>query len=113
MEENPSVMTSSNEEGVRRVNDPDEDYAFLMESTSIEYEEERKCELSQIRGLLDNKGYGIVMRKMHKMWMNIITYNNHEPPSAVGVGTVTEGTPHYSNATPSNPTICTNLGSAV
>ncbi|RZF41431.1 hypothetical protein LSTR_LSTR000145 [Laodelphax striatellus] len=63
MKENPSVMTSSNEEGVRRVNDPDEDYAFLMESTSIEYEVERKCELSQIGGLLDNKGYGIVMRK--------------------------------------------------
>lgn len=34
-----------------------------MESTSIEYVIERKCELTQIGGMLDSKGYGIAMRQ--------------------------------------------------
>ena len=34
-------------------------YAFLMESNSIQYQTERNCELTQIGGLLDSKGYGI------------------------------------------------------
>nr|AQN78518.1 ionotropic receptor 12 [Meteorus pulchricornis] len=34
-----------------------------MESTSIEYIAERECDLAQINGLLDSKGYGIAMRK--------------------------------------------------
>lgn len=38
-------------------------YAFLMESTSIEYVIERNCELTQIGGMLDSKGYGIAMRQ--------------------------------------------------
>ena len=36
-------------------------YAFLMESTSVEYVIERNCELTQIGGLLDSKGYGIAL----------------------------------------------------
>uniref|UniRef100_A0A1B6DDF8 Ionotropic glutamate receptor C-terminal domain-containing protein n=1 Tax=Clastoptera arizonana TaxID=38151 RepID=A0A1B6DDF8_9HEMI len=61
MQDNPEVMTSSNEEGVARVlNDK---YAFFMESASIEYEVERKCDLTQVGSLLDNKGYGIAMQK--------------------------------------------------
>lgn len=38
-------------------------YAFLMESTSIEYVIERNCELTQFGGMLDSKGYGIAMRQ--------------------------------------------------
>lgn len=38
-------------------------YAFLMESTSIEYVIERNCELTQIGSMLDSKGYGIAMRQ--------------------------------------------------
>lgn len=34
-------------------------YAFLMESTSIEYVIERNCELTQVGGMLDSKGYGM------------------------------------------------------
>uniref|UniRef100_A0A182S783 Ionotropic glutamate receptor C-terminal domain-containing protein n=1 Tax=Anopheles maculatus TaxID=74869 RepID=A0A182S783_9DIPT len=34
-----------------------------MESTSIEYIVERECDVTQIGGLLDDKGYGIAMRK--------------------------------------------------
>lgn len=57
----PSVFTSSNDEGVERVLKGKRSYAFLMESTSIEYQVERNCELQQIGGLLDSKGYGIAM----------------------------------------------------
>lgn len=41
-------------------------YAFLMEQTSIEYVIERNCELTQIGGMLDSKGYGIAMRQSKK-----------------------------------------------
>ena len=36
-------------------------YAFLMESTTVEYIVERQCDLTQIGGLLDSKGYGIAL----------------------------------------------------
>ena len=36
-------------------------YAFFMESTSIEYQVERNCDLSQIGGNLDSKSYGIAL----------------------------------------------------
>lgn len=55
------VYTESSSDGVNRVKAGD--YAFLMESASIEYIIERDCNLTQIGGLLDNKGYGIVTKK--------------------------------------------------
>ncbi|KAL9900013.1 kainate-type ionotropic glutamate receptor subunit 1D isoform 1-T1 [Glossina fuscipes fuscipes] len=55
----PSVFTSSNGEGVERVAKGKGNYAFLMESTSIEYVTERNCELTQVGGMLDTKSYGI------------------------------------------------------
>ncbi|XP_050461364.1 glutamate receptor ionotropic, kainate 2 isoform X3 [Cataglyphis hispanica] len=57
----PTVFTSSNGEGVDRVIKGKGSYAFLMESTSIEYVIERNCDLTQVGGLLDSKGYGIAM----------------------------------------------------
>lgn len=57
----PTVFTASNLEGMERVQKGKGGYAFLMESTSIEYVVERTCELTQIGGLLDSKGYGIAM----------------------------------------------------
>nr|CAD7453108.1 unnamed protein product [Timema tahoe] len=57
----PSVFTGSNVEGVDRVVKGKGGYAFLMESTSIEYVIERNCELTQVGSLLDSKGYGIAM----------------------------------------------------
>lgn len=57
----PSVFTSSNIEGVEQVVKGKGSYAFLMESTSIEYVIERNCELTQVGGMLDSKGYGIAM----------------------------------------------------
>ncbi|XP_067123751.1 glutamate receptor ionotropic, kainate 2 isoform X1 [Centruroides vittatus] len=53
----PSVFVESNEKGKERVKQGN--YAFLMESTTIEYVVERDCDLTQIGGLLDSKGYGI------------------------------------------------------
>lgn len=61
MATHPEVMTLTNDEGVARVEN--ENYAFLMESTSIEYETERHCSLGKVGNLLDNKGYGIAMKK--------------------------------------------------
>ncbi|KAJ8910751.1 hypothetical protein NQ315_017208 [Exocentrus adspersus] len=59
--DHPENMVTLNEDGVNKVET--EDYAFLMESTSIEYATERKCTLAQVGGLLDDKGYGIAMAK--------------------------------------------------
>ncbi|GAB6033669.1 hypothetical protein CHUAL_013728 [Chamberlinius hualienensis] len=61
MQNDPSVYVNSNEEGEKRV--VNSDYAYFMESTSSEYAVERNCNLTQIGGLLDAKGYGIAMQK--------------------------------------------------
>ncbi|XP_024885041.1 glutamate receptor ionotropic, kainate 2 isoform X1 [Temnothorax curvispinosus] len=57
----PSVFVQSYEEGVKRVLEGD--YAFLMESTMLDYAVQRDCNLTQIGGLLDSKGYGIATPK--------------------------------------------------
>ncbi|CAG0900832.1 unnamed protein product, partial [Cyprideis torosa] len=53
----PSVFVETYEEGIRRVLEGN--YAFLMESTMLDYVGQRNCNLTQIGGLLDSKGYGI------------------------------------------------------
>lgn len=40
-------------------------YAFLMESTTLEYDVLHNCELTQIGGLLDSRGYGIATMGMY------------------------------------------------
>jgi hypothetical protein len=57
MSSNPDVFVKKNQDGINRVKN--EQYAFLMESTTIEYTIQHECNLTQIGGLLDNKGYGI------------------------------------------------------
>lgn len=60
--EKPSVFESSNDRGVERVESTKNGlYAFFMESTSIDYQMERKCDLRRIGDLLDSKSYGIGM----------------------------------------------------
>ena len=59
----PSVMTKSNSEGLDRVRKEDGLYAFFMEAAAIEYHVERYCDLKQLGGLLDSKGYGIALPK--------------------------------------------------
>uniref|UniRef100_A0A8C8M1F3 Glutamate receptor n=1 Tax=Oncorhynchus tshawytscha TaxID=74940 RepID=A0A8C8M1F3_ONCTS len=55
----PSVFVKSTEEGIARV--VNSNYAYLLESTMNEYYRQRNCNLTQIGGLLDTKGYGIGM----------------------------------------------------
>ncbi|XP_072441069.1 glutamate receptor ionotropic, kainate 1-like isoform X2 [Chiloscyllium punctatum] len=52
-----TALLKNNEEGIQRVLTTD--YALLMESTSIEYVTQRNCNLTQIGGLIDSKGYGV------------------------------------------------------
>ncbi|XP_047363593.1 glutamate receptor ionotropic, kainate 2-like isoform X4 [Vespa velutina] len=61
MTSNDDVLTKDNEEGLTKV--LQENYAFLMESSSIEYIIQRECNVTKVGGLLDQKGYGIAMRK--------------------------------------------------
>lgn len=60
MTKNAKHLPESNQMGVEMVN---EKYAFLMESTSIEYHTVRQCNLKKIGDALDEKGYGIAMPK--------------------------------------------------
>uniref|UniRef100_A0A8C3GHT2 Glutamate receptor n=1 Tax=Cairina moschata TaxID=8855 RepID=A0A8C3GHT2_CAIMO len=57
MSSKPTALVKSNEEGIQRTLTAD--YALLMESTTIEYITQRNCNLTQIGGLIDSKGYGI------------------------------------------------------
>lgn len=44
-------------------------YAFLMESTQIEYFTRRNCNLTQVGGLLDSKGYGVALPVSTYIWI--------------------------------------------
>ncbi|XP_050301823.1 glutamate receptor ionotropic, kainate 2 isoform X1 [Anthonomus grandis grandis] len=57
----PPVFVKSYEDGIARVLQGN--YAFLMESTMLDYAVQRDCNLTQIGGLLDSKGYGIATPK--------------------------------------------------
>ena len=45
----------SNAEGIEKVEKMDGKYAYMMESSSIQYIIERNCKVTQIGGNLDNK----------------------------------------------------------
>jgi len=51
------VFVDSTEEGIQLVKNGQ--YAFLLESRMLEYIIQRSCDLTQVGGLLDSKGYGI------------------------------------------------------
>ncbi|XP_066261902.1 glutamate receptor ionotropic, kainate 2-like [Euwallacea similis] len=60
--EKPSLFEDSNMNGVERVLSTKNGlYAFFMESTGIDYEMKRKCDLRRIGDLLDSKTYAIGM----------------------------------------------------
>lgn len=56
------VMVPGNAEGFERVKSSN-NYAFLAESTSIDYQVQRNCDLTQVGNLLDDKGYGLAAPK--------------------------------------------------
>lgn len=57
MSSRQQALVRNSDEGIQRVLTTD--YALLMESTSIEYVMQRNCNLTQIGGLIDSKGYGV------------------------------------------------------
>lgn len=66
MQKHQNLLTKDNQEGELKASENRQrgkNYAYLMESSSIEYIIERNCEVSQVGGMLDEKGYGIAMRK--------------------------------------------------
>lgn len=61
MQTNPKSFVQSSEEGINRV--LTKNYAFFMESTMIDYNVQKNCDLTQIGDLLDYKGYGIATQR--------------------------------------------------
>lgn len=57
----PELLVDNNEEGLKRVQT--ENYAYLMESTSLEYYTERICNVTRVGDLIDERNYAIGMRK--------------------------------------------------
>jgi hypothetical protein len=57
MSNNPDVFVNSTMLGIQRVKNGG--YAFLLESTMNEYARQHDCDLMQVGGLLDSKGYGV------------------------------------------------------
>ena len=53
------VMVGSNTEGIAKVIKDNGKYAYMMESSSIQYIIERNCKVTQIGGNLDTKVKGI------------------------------------------------------
>ncbi|CAE1233134.1 GRIA2 [Acanthosepion pharaonis] len=64
MSSNPSVFVKSIREGVERVRNSKGKYAFLLESSSNIYLNNRKpCDTMMVGGTLDSKGFGIATPK--------------------------------------------------
>lgn len=61
MKHHPEVLVEENHEGLQRVQT--ENYAYLMESTSLNYYTERICNVTQVGGLIDDRNYAIGMKK--------------------------------------------------
>lgn len=57
----PSVFTDTPELGVDRVKKAKGDYAFLMETTSLEYQVEQNCDLENVGAQIGEKHYGIAV----------------------------------------------------
>lgn len=70
MIENPQYLTDSNEEGVERVKKSTK-YAFLMESTSIEYNTKRECNLKKLAMLLMRKLMELLCEKVGELLFSL------------------------------------------
>ncbi|WAR07660.1 GRIK1-like protein [Mya arenaria] len=90
------VLVNNNGEGFKRV--MEENYAYIAESTTIDYKIQRNCELMQIGSNLDSKGYGIAapkVAKIYKKWWvdqaGTVCVNEEDPTTnnnALGVRNV-------------------------
>lgn len=66
MKNNPDVFVEENHEGLSRAQN--ENYAYLMESTSLLYYTERVCNVTMVGDLIDDRNYAIGMRKGYKYY---------------------------------------------
>ena len=67
MQNSENIWTRNNSEGIQRIRQAAGKYAYLMESVSLEYivrgPLNKDCDLRQVGGLLDSKGYGIATQR--------------------------------------------------
>lgn len=61
MKEHPDQMVDNTLDGIEKALNGN--YAFFMESATIEYTIRRHCNMTSYGGLLDSKGFGIAVRK--------------------------------------------------
>lgn len=66
MKNDQSVLVDENHEGLARAQN--ENYAYLMESTSLNYYTERICNVTMVGDLIDDRNYAIGMRKNYKYY---------------------------------------------
>ncbi|XP_064553646.1 glutamate receptor ionotropic, kainate 2 [Drosophila montana] len=101
----PDAFTKNNEEGVDRVKLSRGTYAFLMETTNLQYYVQRNCELTQIGESFGEKHYGIAVPLNANFRSNL----------SVGILKLSERGVLYNlrnkwfNA---NDTVCDNMGSS-
>lgn len=73
MSTNPDLLVDENDEGLRRAQN--EDYAYLMESTSLLYYTERICNVTMVGDLIDDRNYAIGMRKSIDLQILLILFS--------------------------------------
>lgn len=73
MSTNPDLMVDENDEGLLRTQN--ENYAYLMESTSLLYYTERICNVTMVGDLIDDRNYAIGMRKSISIQILSILFN--------------------------------------
>lgn len=106
MHSRPSVFAKSNSEGKKRVLKGS--YAFLMESASIEYTIERECNLTQIGGLLDSKGW---VEVLNGLWKDGSDFNERNPhPTSLQTAPLSD---RYGIATPKDSPYLRPLSQAI
>ena len=59
MKGTPGVMVPNTKAGMNKV--LKDDYAFFAESTTVEYQTERNCNLMKVGGVLNTIGYGFAL----------------------------------------------------
>ena len=83
----PKVFTGSKAECVQKILELPGHFAFLMESNYIDCQIVRNCELTQIGGLLESKGYGITftLGKRNVVEHNLIHASINRKKCKVGI----------------------------
>lgn len=74
----PTAFVMSSKEGIERVKQGD--YVFFTQSTTVEYIVHRDCELMQLGGLLDSRGFGFAfpLNSPYKEIVNLAIIDLHD-----------------------------------